>query len=323
MGVARRTVDRPRAGACVHRRQGRRGRLHDRARVRLLAGQARAAPRLADRPRPHGPVAGAGDRRRPIEVRRARPGGPGQSRRLDVLHRAAAAEASRWPTLAGHALHRRLFGRRRGAVGDALPTRGAAPEPGRPCHADARLLERVAPPCRRGGGRRAGGGTLAGRPDRGAVHGRGRSGGGRRRDRPPRSGAAARRRGGGGRPLRRRLRQPCPGGRARLAERRGAVTAVVAPFPGARASRGRGERWSLTETGAFVAAVFMLLTYSQGWQLPLVGGGDETAHSELLRNLFLPAYAAGVFLAALTPLNLARGLVRQPFLIVLVAVAAL
>jgi O-antigen ligase len=107
------------------------------------------------------------------------------------------------------------------------------------------------------------------------------------------------------------------------------VTAVVAPFPPSRvrhpakARRANAERWSLAEICAFAAAVFMLVTYSQGWELPLVGGGDETRHSELLRNLFLPAYAAGVFLVALTPLNLAKGLIRQPFLIALVAVAAL
>jgi O-antigen ligase len=104
------------------------------------------------------------------------------------------------------------------------------------------------------------------------------------------------------------------------------VTAVVAAFPEGRtknARRRQAARWRLAEICAFSAAVFMLLSYSQGWELPLVGGGDETAHSELLRNLFLPAYAAGVFLLALTPLNLARGLIRQPFLVALVVVAAL
>ena len=83
-------------------------------------------------------------------------------------------------------------------------------------------------------------------------------------------------------------------------QRRDPVTAVVAPFPQARAgsrarraARAQGERWSRTEICAFAAAVFMLLIYSQGWELPLIGGGDESAHSELLRTLFLPAYAAG------------------------------
>jgi O-antigen ligase len=99
------------------------------------------------------------------------------------------------------------------------------------------------------------------------------------------------------------------------------VTSVVAPFP--RPAKARVERRSLTEALAFAASVFLMLTYSQGWELPLVGGGDETAHSELLRNLFLPAYAASVFVAALTPMNLARGLIRQPFLLALIVVAAL
>jgi len=62
--------------------------------------------------------------------------------------------------------------------------------------------------------------------------------------------------------------------------------AVVAAFPQERSrrARARAERWSITEISAFAASVFILLTYSQGWQLPLVGGGDESAHSELLRS---------------------------------------
>lgn len=108
------------------------------------------------------------------------------------------------------------------------------------------------------------------------------------------------------------------------------MTAVVAPFPAARA-RGAGtagRRWSLAGkiTGilAFAAAVFLLLTYSQGWELLLGASDDDTsAHAELLRNLFLPAYGASVFLAALAPRDLARGLIRQPFLIALILVAAL
>ncbi|HEY1425181.1 MAG TPA: O-antigen ligase family protein, partial [Caulobacteraceae bacterium] len=99
------------------------------------------------------------------------------------------------------------------------------------------------------------------------------------------------------------------------------MTAVVAPFPSARARRvetaGRG---SLAAIVAFAAAVFMLLIYSQGWELLVIGGDDETAHAELLRNLFLPAYGASVLLAAFAPASFARGLVRQPFLIALLCV---
>jgi O-antigen ligase len=96
------------------------------------------------------------------------------------------------------------------------------------------------------------------------------------------------------------------------------VTAIVAPFP--RAARRRRD-W--TETAAFAAAVFMMLTYSQGWVAVLTGGGDETGDSALIRTLFLPAYAAGVFLFALTPWSFAKGLIRQPFLVALMLIAAL
>jgi O-antigen ligase len=103
------------------------------------------------------------------------------------------------------------------------------------------------------------------------------------------------------------------------------VTAVVAPFPPARRAapvRPRAARRNWTETLAFAGAVFLILTYSQGWILPLTGGGaDETADSGLIRTLYLPAYAVGIFLMALTPWSLLRGLIRQPFLIALLGIA--
>jgi O-antigen ligase len=96
------------------------------------------------------------------------------------------------------------------------------------------------------------------------------------------------------------------------------VTVIAGAFP-----RARRARWSLTETAAFAAAVFMILTYSQGWELPLAGGGDEAGDSALIRALFLPAYAAGVALVALKPWDTLRGLGRQPFLILIFIIAAL
>jgi exopolysaccharide production protein ExoQ len=92
------------------------------------------------------------------------------------------------------------------------------------------------------------------------------------------------------------------------------MTAVVAPFP-------RAARWGLVEHAAFVAAVFMVLTYSQGWERPLTG--DDLSDSILIRTLFIPAYAAGIGLMALTPGRLALGLLRQPFLIAIVLIATL
>jgi O-antigen ligase len=94
------------------------------------------------------------------------------------------------------------------------------------------------------------------------------------------------------------------------------MTSSVVPFP-----RARPAPTSWTERAAFIAAVFMLLTYSQGWELPLTG--DDSGDSALIRTLFLPAYAAGVALIALSPWDLARGLARQPFLIAIVVIAGL
>ncbi len=94
------------------------------------------------------------------------------------------------------------------------------------------------------------------------------------------------------------------------------MTVVAAPF-----AQARPTRRSLVEIGAFAAAVFLLLVYSQGWETPLTGGGDETADSDLIRSLFLPAYAAGIGLLALTPWRTVLGLVRQPFLVLLVLIA--
>lgn len=96
------------------------------------------------------------------------------------------------------------------------------------------------------------------------------------------------------------------------------MTSGVVAFP--RAER---ARWSLAERLTFAAAVVMLLVYSQGWEMPLFGAGDEVGDSALVRVLFLPAYAVGVALMAQAPLDLARGLVRQPFLIAIMAVATL
>ncbi|HTX51072.1 MAG TPA: O-antigen ligase [Caulobacteraceae bacterium] len=67
----------------------------------------------------------------------------------------------------------------------------------------------------------------------------------------------------------------------------------------------------------------MVLTYSQAWELPLTGGADETGDSALIRTLFLPAYGAGVVLLGFGATNAVRGLIRQPFLAALMAIACL
>ncbi len=98
------------------------------------------------------------------------------------------------------------------------------------------------------------------------------------------------------------------------------MTTVAAPSY--RRARSQGQA-GLIDAVAFAAAVLLLLIHSQGWELPLTGGGDETSDSGLIRALFLPAYAAAVMLLAMGPWRVAIGLMRQPFLIALMAIVGL
>lgn len=73
----------------------------------------------------------------------------------------------------------------------------------------------------------------------------------------------------------------------------------------------------------FTAAVFLLLLYSGGWELPLVGENADEAGSAILRVAYLPAYAAGFGLIALDPRNSLRASIRQPFLFALIGIVCL
>jgi O-antigen ligase len=72
---------------------------------------------------------------------------------------------------------------------------------------------------------------------------------------------------------------------------------------------------------AIAAAVFLMLIYSQAWVFPLMGEKANEAAAGLIRALYIPAYAAGVFLLALTPLATLKAAMRQPFLILLLLIA--
>jgi exopolysaccharide production protein ExoQ len=91
---------------------------------------------------------------------------------------------------------------------------------------------------------------------------------------------------------------------------------VPPPFAAAPPERLTGARIAI-----FLIALFLLLLYSGGWELPLLGENATEAGSAILRVAYLPAYAAGFALIALQPVHAARALVRQPFLIALLLVA--
>lgn len=72
----------------------------------------------------------------------------------------------------------------------------------------------------------------------------------------------------------------------------------------------------------FAAAVFMLLIYTGGWQLPIFGEKADESASGLLRVAFLPAYALGFFLVVGKPWTMVRATIRQPLLIILMCIVA-
>ncbi|MGR4865621.1 O-antigen ligase family protein [Caulobacter sp. LARHSG274] len=82
------------------------------------------------------------------------------------------------------------------------------------------------------------------------------------------------------------------------------------------------DRLTLSKIAVFGLALFSLLLYSGGWELPVVGENATEAGSTILRVAYLPAYAAGFALMALRPGASLRVLVRQPFLIALLTIAA-
>jgi len=80
-------------------------------------------------------------------------------------------------------------------------------------------------------------------------------------------------------------------------------------------------RWRNLDVAAFGLSVLMLLTYSEAWVSPLIGDSVDAQSSSLVRTLYFPAYAAGLFLIALRPWDSLMGLARQPFLVLLLIVA--
>ena len=77
----------------------------------------------------------------------------------------------------------------------------------------------------------------------------------------------------------------------------------------------------LGERTAFALAVFIVLTFSQGWITAL--GGDESAESGLIRALYFPAYFAGLALAFSQPWGALKGALRVPLVWVLLGVVAI
>lgn len=85
---------------------------------------------------------------------------------------------------------------------------------------------------------------------------------------------------------------------------------------------GEAERTDLWDWLAFGLAVFVVLIYSQAWIAPVFGVRIDDASSGAIRNIYFPAYAAGIGLLAMAPGATLAAMVRQPFLLVLLAIVA-
>jgi exopolysaccharide production protein ExoQ len=81
-----------------------------------------------------------------------------------------------------------------------------------------------------------------------------------------------------------------------------------------------GPSLTLGRAAAFCASVLIVLVFSQAWVFPLLGEKGDPAASGLVRALFVPAYACAFGLLVAAPLRTALATVRQPFLIVLMAI---
>jgi O-antigen ligase len=82
------------------------------------------------------------------------------------------------------------------------------------------------------------------------------------------------------------------------------------------------SRLTAIQIALFILPVLALLIYSGGWELPLVGETADAAGSTLLRVGYLPAYAVGFGLIALRPGSTFKVMIRQPFLLALLAIIA-
>lgn len=82
------------------------------------------------------------------------------------------------------------------------------------------------------------------------------------------------------------------------------------------------RRVTAWDVAACSAAALLFLIYSQFWVFPLFGETMSLATGGIVRMLYLPAYAAGFVLLAMSPRETWAASLRQPFLLILLAIAA-
>ena len=104
------------------------------------------------------------------------------------------------------------------------------------------------------------------------------------------------------------------------------MTAPTTPWPGVGAVTAKPDRSNIgvVDVLAWIISVAMLLAYTQPWVMfaPTTDSVTDASNSGPLRLMYFVVYALGLFVLALRPWAVVRGLIAQPFLIVLLAIAA-
>lgn len=82
------------------------------------------------------------------------------------------------------------------------------------------------------------------------------------------------------------------------------------------------RRPTLIDAAAMAAAIFALLIFSQGWIAPIFGEDGLESAGGLIRAAYFPAYLAGLAILAISFGDMLKVLIRQPFLVFLMLLAA-
>lgn len=99
---------------------------------------------------------------------------------------------------------------------------------------------------------------------------------------------------------------------------------MTSPAPAYRAGAPGAPQRRLTilDVGVGGAAVLMLMIFSQGWIMPLLGETVDIAAGGIVRLVFFPAYLIGLAILVLNAPDILRILIRQPVLLFLLGLTA-
>lgn len=79
-------------------------------------------------------------------------------------------------------------------------------------------------------------------------------------------------------------------------------------------------RFTIWGAAAAAAGAFLFLIHSQFWVFPLLGEAADPSAGGIMRLIYMPSYGAAIVLAAMSPGEVLKALLRQPFLVILMLI---